>query len=82
MLRVCGNKYDRPQLIRSLTTILSAPDSGVHTSPLRPWIWRTLGRALDDLKLSNFPVAGSKRSITCALHSAAQTLSVSSTYTA
>ena len=38
--------------------------------------------ALEDLKLSNFSLAGSKRSITCAAHSAAQTLSVSSTYTA
>src|SRR2546429_7301982 len=59
-------------LFRS-TTILSAADSGVQTSPLRPWIWRTLAFGLDDLKVSNFSLAGSKRSITCALHSEAHT---------
>src|SRR6266852_4043216 len=43
---------------------------------------RTFAFGLDDLKVSTFSLAGSKRSITCALHSEAHTLSVSSTYTA
>jgi len=46
------------------TTSLSAADSGVQTSPLRPWIWRTSAVPLDDLKVSNFSVTGSKRNMT------------------
>jgi hypothetical protein len=60
---------------------LSAEDSGVHTSPLRPWIWRTLGEAVADLKLSNFCVCGSKRSIACADHSATHTMPLESDHT-
>jgi len=61
------------------TTSLSAADSGVQTSPVRPWIWRTSDVPLDDLNDSNCSVAGLNRSIACPDHSETQILSLSST---
>src|ERR1700730_5896905 len=61
------------------TTSRLVPDSGAHTSPGRPRIWRTLapGRSLGNT--SNFSVAGSKRTMALAPQSLSHTMSRSST---
>ena len=61
------------------TTSRSVPDSAPQTSPGRPSSWRTEAPRLLLGKLSNFSVAGSKRTIALARKSVSQTLSLSST---
>ena len=60
----------------------SVPLSGSHTSPGRPWIWRTLALARAKAKRSKRSLPGSKRKIALLPQSLTQTLSVASTQTA